>query len=129
MHWAAWRLETLNLAAIYKFYPNCRDAGFPIWWGDPLVDHGPTAYGVVLIGMGERTTPQAVGQVAPALFDANTTARVIACQFPRNSSAMHLDTVFTYCDRDLVTVFAEVTDAIQPYSMRPRQSGQDRRHG
>jgi arginine deiminase len=32
---------------------------------------------------------------------------------------MHLDTVFTFCDRDLVTVFDEVTDAIRCYSLRP----------
>ena len=49
--------------------------------------------------------------------------RVIACQFPRARSSMHLDTVFTFCDRDLVTVFAEVTDAIQTYSLRPDDKG------
>ncbi len=129
MHWPARRLETLNLAAIYKFHPDFRDAGFPVWWGDPMVDHGPATLeggdvmpignGIVLIGMGERTTPQAVGQVARALFAGGGAERVIACQFPRSRSAMHLDTVFTFCDRDLVTVFAEVTDAIRTYSLRP----------
>ena len=133
MHWPARRLETLNLAAIYRFHPDFRDAGFPVWWGDPLVDHGaatleggdvmPIGHGCVLIGMGERTTPQAVGQVARALFAAGAAERVIACQFPPARSAMHLDTVFTFCDRDLVTVFAEVTDAIQTYSLRPGAPG------
>ena len=32
---------------------------------------------------------------------------------------MHLDTVFTFCDRDLVTLFAEVVDQIQCFSMHP----------
>ncbi|MEY8099978.1 arginine deiminase family protein, partial [Falsihalocynthiibacter sp. S25ZX9] len=45
--------------------------------------------------------------------------RVIACQFPKSRGAMHLDTVFTFCDRDLVTVFSEVTDAIRCTSLRP----------
>ncbi len=76
----------------------------------------PGDIGVVLIGMGERTSPQAVGQVARALFAAGAADRVIACQFPRSRSAIHLDTVFTFCDRDLVTVFAEVKDAMQTYS-------------
>jgi len=31
--------------------------------------------------------------------------------------------VFTFCDRDLVTVFAEVTDAIQAYSLRAGDKG------
>lgn len=133
MFWPARRLETLNLAAIYRFHPDFAGAGIPIWFGDPMIDHGmatleggdvmPIGNGVVLIGMGERTTPQAVGQVARALFAGGGAERVIACQFPRSRSSMHLDTVFTFCDRDLVTVFAEVTDAIQTYSLRPGDAG------
>lgn len=133
MFWAARRLETLNLTAIYRYHPDFADANFPIWFGDPMVDHGmatleggdvmPIGNGVVLIGMGERTTPQAVGQVARALFAGGGAERVIACQFPRARSSMHLDTVFTFCDRDLVTVFAEVTDAIQTCSLRPNDDG------
>jgi arginine deiminase len=133
MFWPARRLETLNLAAIYRFHPDFAQAEFPIWFGDPMVDHGaatleggdvmPIGNGVVLIGMGERTTPQAVGQVARALFAGGGAERVIACQFPRARSSMHLDTVFTFCDRDLVTVFAEVTDAIKTYSLRPDDKG------
>lgn len=129
MHWPARRLETLNLAAIYRFHPDFKDASFPIWWGDPKIDHGPATVeggdvmpignGIVLIGMGERTTPQAVGQIARGLFASGGATRVIACQFPKSRSAMHLDTVFTFCDRDLVTVFSEVTDAIRCTSLRP----------
>ena len=32
---------------------------------------------------------------------------------------MHLDTVFSFCDRDVCTVFREVVDAIQCYSYHP----------
>ncbi|QOL82496.1 arginine deiminase [Pseudooceanicola spongiae] len=134
MHWPARRLETLNLAAIYRFHPDFRAAGFPVWWGDPTQDHGPATVeggdvmpignGCVLIGMGERTTPQAVGQIARGLFAGGGATRVIACQFPKSRSAMHLDTVFTFCDRDLVTVFAEVTDAIRCTSLRPGDNGE-----
>ncbi|MDN2565565.1 arginine deiminase [Aquibium sp. A9E412] len=129
MRWNARRLETLNLAAIYRFHPDFRDAGFQVWWGDPDRDHGlatceggdvmPIGNGTVLIGMGERTTPQAVGQIARALFEADAAERVIACQLPRARATMHLDTVFTFCDRDLVTVFSEVVDGIRAYSLRP----------
>ena len=133
MFWPARRLETLNIAAIYRFHPDFKDAGAPVWYGDPLVDHGsasleggdvmPVGNGVVLIGMGERSTPQAVGQVARSLFAAGAATQIIACQFPRARSAMHLDTVFTFCDRDLVTVYSEVTDSIQTYSLRPGDKG------
>lgn len=132
MFWPARRWETLNAAAVYRFHPEFAGQA-PVIWGDPLHDHGaatleggdvmPIGNRAVLIGMGERTTPQAVGQVARALFAAGEVDRVIACQFPRARSAMHLDTVFTFCDRDLATVFAEVTDAIQTYSLRSNDKG------
>lgn len=128
MFWPARRWETLNAAAVYRFHPDFAGAA-QVWYGDPMVDHGtahleggdvmPIGNRAVLVGMGERTTPQAVGQLARALFQGGEVDRVIACQFPRDRSAMHLDTVFTFCDRDLVTVFAEVTDAIQTYTLRP----------
>jgi arginine deiminase len=35
---------------------------------------------------------------------------------------MHLDTVFTFCDRDLVTIFAPVVEAIRAYTIRPGKS-------
>ncbi len=133
MFWPARRWETLNAAAIYRFHPDF--AGIlPITWGDPLQPHDaasleggdvmPIGNRTVLVGMGERTSPQAVGQLARALFSAGEVDRVIACQFPRGRSAMHLDTVFTFCDRDLVTVYAQVTDAIQTYSLRPEGGDQ-----
>ncbi len=132
MFWPARRWETLNAAAVYRFHPDFAGK-VPVWYGDPLVDHGaasleggdvmPIGNRAVLVGMGERTTPQAVGQLALALFQGGEVDRVIACQFPRDRSAMHLDTVFTFCDRDLVTVFAEVTDAIKTYTLRPEGEG------
>ena len=32
---------------------------------------------------------------------------------------MHLDTVFTLCDRDLVNVYADGVEQIRPFSLRP----------
>lgn len=128
MYWPARRDETLLTAAIYRFHPLF--AGGPqFWWGDPDMDHGaatleggdvmPVSRDVVLVGMGERTSPQGVAQLARALFARGATQRVIAAQLPRSRGAMHLDTVFTFCDRDLVTIFPEVVDSIRTFSVRP----------
>ena len=129
MRWNARKLETVNIAAIYRFHPDFCEAGFPIWWGDPDEDHGlatleggdvmPIGNGTVLVGMGERTTPQAVGQLARSLFAQGGAERVIACKLPIERASMHLDTVFSFCDRDLVTLFADVAQKIEPYSIRP----------
>src|SRR3954453_3589547 len=100
MYWPARRQETLLAATIYKFHPTFRDADFAVWFGDPSVDHGaatleggdvmPIGNGVVLVGMGERTSYQAVFQVAQSLFAREAAERVVACVFPRSRSAMHL---------------------------------------
>lgn len=129
MYWPARRQETLLATAIYKYHPDFRHGDFKIWWGNPDEDFGPSTleggdvmpvgHGVVFIGMGERTTPQAVGQVARALFKAGAAARVVACQMPKSRAAMHLDTVFTLCDRDVANVFLNVVEQIKCYTLRP----------
>ena len=135
MYWPARRKETLHLTAIYKFHPEFKGGDFNIWWGDPDKDWGsatleggdvmPVGKGVVLIGMGERTTYQAVGQVAKQLFEHNAADRVIAAKMPPDRASMHLDTVFTFCDRDLVTIYEPVVNTIQPISYYPASDPND----
>lgn len=128
MYWPARRRETLLAAALYRFHPHFANSQ-DIVWGDPDEDHGAATLeggdvmtltpSLVVVGMGERTSPQGVAQLARALFARGTVERVIAAQLPRSRGAMHLDTVFTFCDRDLVTIFPEVVDAIRCFSLRP----------
>ncbi|MGA6098101.1 arginine deiminase [Stutzerimonas marianensis] len=129
MHWTARRQETLLTAAIYRFHPAFVGQDFKVWYGDPELDHGlatleggdvmPIGKGVVLIGMGERTSRQAIGQLAQSLFQHGAAERVIVAGLPRSRSAMHLDTVFSFCDRDLVTVYPEVVNGVVAFSLRP----------
>jgi arginine deiminase len=128
MYWPARRKEALLLAAVYRFHP--RFAGkVRTWWGDPDRDHGvqtveggdvmPAGNGVVLIGMGERTSPQAVTQVARSLFAGGAAQRVIACQLPKARAAMHLDTVFSFLDIDFVSIYPDVAEGIRATSLFP----------
>jgi arginine deiminase len=125
MYWPVRRQETLLTAAIYRFHPTFAGEDFPVWFGDPEqqpVDHGaatleggdvmPIGHGTLVVGLGERTSQQAVTQLARALFKADAVDRVILACLPRSRAAMHLDTVFTFCDRDVVTFFAPVVDRI-----------------
>lgn len=134
MHWEARRQETLLASAIYRFHPDFVAEDFQIWWGDPDVDHAlatleggdvmPLGRGVVLIGMGERSSRQAIGQVAQALFRHGAAERVIVAALPRSRASMHLDTVFTFCDRDLVTIYPDVVDRIVTFSLYPDDGAQ-----
>jgi arginine deiminase len=133
MYWPARRQETLLMAAIYRFHPDFKNGEFTTWFGDGETDHHnatveggdvmPIGAGVVLIGLGERTTAEAVFQIASALFQHQAAERVIACVFPKSRAAMHLDTVFTLCDRDLANVYQEGVDQIVPYSLRRTDDG------
>jgi arginine deiminase len=133
MYWSARRPETLLQRAIYKFHPLFKGGDFRIWFGDSDEDFTgasieggdvmPIGRGIVLIGMGERTNHQAVGQLAQALFKGKAATRIIACVMPKSRAAMHLDTVFSFCDRDKCTVFREVVDQIACYSVYP--TGED----
>jgi arginine deiminase len=133
MRWPARREETLNMASIYRFHPRFRQAAFDIWYGGEDRDYGPATVeggdvmaignGTVLIGMGERSSPQAVQAIARRLFAAGGAERVIACQMPKDRGTMHLDTVFTLLDRDLATIFPEIEDRITAFSLRPADKG------
>ena len=133
MYWPARKPETLLQRAVYKFHPRFAEADFNIWWGDSdewfggaTLEGGdvmPIGNGVVMIGMGERTSRQAVFQVASALFEHAAATRVIACLMPKSRAAMHLDTVFTFCDIDLCTTFLDVANQIRCFSARPASNG------
>jgi arginine deiminase len=129
LFWPARHEESLLMAAIYKFHPSFKDEGFPVWWGDPDVSHGAATLeggdvlvpgnGVMLIGMSERTSRQAITQLAANLFAKGALQRIVVAAMPKLRSAMHLDTVFTFADRDLVTLFPDIVDRIHPISLRP----------
>lgn len=128
LFWPARHEETLLAAAIYKFHP--RFAGkVKVWWGDPTQNYGlatleggdvmPVGKGNVLIGMSERTSRQAISQVAAALFKMEVATRVIVCAMPKLRAAMHLDTVFTFADRDCVLLYPDIMNRVETFSYYP----------
>ncbi|UIP57342.1 arginine deiminase [Agromyces marinus] len=131
LYWPARHAETMLMKAIYRFHPDY--VGSTVWWGDPEQDWGqatleggdvmPVGNGVVLIGMSERTSRQAITAVASRLFEEGAAQRVVVAGMPKLRAAMHLDTVFTFADRDLVTYYPDIVDGIQTFSLRPADRG------
>jgi arginine deiminase len=127
LYWPARHDETLLMKAIYEFHPDY--VGSKVWWGDPEQDWGPATLeggdvmpignGVVLVGMSERTSRQTITQLAAALFSQGAANRIIVAGMPKIRTAMHLDTVFTFADRDLATTYNAIVDGIHPFSLRP----------
>ena len=128
LYWPARHEETVLTTAIYKFHPDFAGK-VNVWWGDPTQDHGlatleggdvmPIGNKTVLIGMSERTSRQGISQAAAALFAKGAAERVIVAAMPKLRAAMHLDTVFTFADRDCVLLYPDIMDHVQAFSYRP----------
>lgn len=132
LYWPARHEETILTTSIYKFHPDFAGK-VKVWWGDPTQDWGmatleggdvmPIGKGNVLIGMSERTSRQAISQAAAALFAQGGAERVIVAAMPKLRAAMHLDTVFTFADRDCVLLYPDIVDKIECFSYRPDGKG------
>ncbi|MFB4309998.1 arginine deiminase [Actinomadura sp. GTD37] len=113
--------ETVNMEAVYRWHPlfaagydRPDEGGFHVWnsgtsmapatleGGDVLV----IGNGAVLVGMSERTQPQAVEMLAQSLFAAGSCTRIVALRMPRKRAFMHLDTVMTMVDHGVFTAYA-----------------------
>lgn len=126
MYWPARRKETILLAAIYSFHPFFANQ-VRVWWGGPDTQQGaatleggdimPIGNGVVLIGISERTRYQAVTQLAQALFCHHGAQRIIACQLPKARYSMHLDTVLSFLDLDVISIYPNVVDNMRCTSL------------
>ncbi|MEJ4113218.1 arginine deiminase [Corynebacterium kroppenstedtii] len=127
--------ETQLVRGIYHFHPRFANEEFSFWYGDTDDDHGlatmeggdimPLGRGIVLVGMGERTTWQGVSQLARNLFSAGAAEQVIIAAMAPDRASMHLDTVFSFLDLDKVTVYKDVVDTIRPIILRPGEGGRD----
>ena len=128
LYWPARHEETILTTAIYKFHPDFAGK-VNVWWGDPTEHHGqatleggdvmPIGKGIVLIGMSERTSRQAISQLAATLFKKGAAERVIVAAMPKIRAAMHLDTVFTFADRDCVLLAPDFMNQTKTFSYRP----------
>ncbi|MCK0196523.1 arginine deiminase [Ancylobacter sp. 6x-1] len=132
LYWPARHEETILTTSIYKFHPDFAGK-VNVWWGDPTQDWGlatleggdvmPIGKGNVLIGMSERTSRQAISQLAASIFEKGGAERVIIAAMPKLRAAMHLDTVFTFADRDCVLLYPDIVNNIECFSYRPDGKG------
>lgn len=130
------RRERLHVEAVYAFHPLFAEASFPVWLDlDPATPAGAGGVtleggdvmvlggGTILIGVGERTSAEAVELLARKLFRIGTVQEVLVAVLPRSRSYMHLDTVLTQVDRDAFCVYPEVVDEMPAWSLRPDGDG------
>jgi arginine deiminase len=125
--------ETINSRLVYTFHPLFADAGIRFSYGNDDEPHEPatveggdlTVIGnrSVLVGTGQRTTPQGVEALARAWFRATDgpreVDRVIAVLLPRSRAFMHLDTALTMVARDAFSVYPYLPESVRSFTLRP----------
>jgi arginine deiminase len=125
--------ETLHSRAIYRFHPMFAAADFARYDADDDASHLPAAIeggdvhvlgrGAVMIGMGERSTPQAVEMLAAALFRSGQASTVIATELPVTRAMMHLDTVMTMIDRTTFVQYPYLDRQLRSWTLTPDETG------
>jgi arginine deiminase len=132
---AARRRETINSRVVYNFHPMFRDAPLHFLYGNDSLPHEPATVeggdimvignGAVMVGMGERTTPQGVEVLARQLFASGDVTTVIAVELPKARKFMHLDTAMTMVDRDAFCVYPYLPEDLRSFTLRASGSAGD----
>ena len=116
--------ETIYAEYIFKYHPDFkgqvdkyydRDLPYHIEGGDVLNlnDH------ILAVGISQRTTAEAIDQLAKNLFKDEKCKidTVLAFNIPNSRAFMHLDTVFTQVDRNKFTYHPGIVDTLQVFEI------------
>ena len=99
---------------INKLYPiNGHDSPASIEGGDVII----LSQKAVAIGNSERTDEKAIYHTAKALLGEGTVERVYEVHLPQKRQFMHLDTVFTVLDENLVLTYPDAMNAVLQTSL------------
>ena len=126
--------ETVHSQAIYNFHPMFaaqRDS-FRFAYGNDDEPHEPATCeggdilvignGAVMVGLGERTTPQGIEALATGWFEGGEVDRVVAVELPRRRAFMHLDTAMTMVDGDAFVTYPYLPAELRSFTLTPGDS-------
>src|SRR4051794_30745094 len=121
--------ESVHSSAVYKFHPMFTGTTFEIWYGGDERPHQPATleggdihvlgHGAVMIGLGERSTPMGVENLARSLFAKGAASKIIAIELPHSHAMMHLDTVMTMIDRETFVIYPYLKDDLRSWTVLP----------
>jgi arginine deiminase len=127
--------EIVHSRAIWNFHPMFTGEGLRFWYGNDDEHHQPAtceggdimAIGnaTVMLGMGERTTPQGIELLVRSYFsDPDDQVRtVIVVELPRTRAFMHLDTAMTMVDADAFSVYPYLPAELRSYTLTKTDDG------
>ncbi|MBR9998300.1 MAG: arginine deiminase [Cyclobacteriaceae bacterium] len=121
MKFSGRQFESHLLKLIFKHHPDFKDAYHEVFPGDdistiPTIEGGDVMVispKVLAIGCSERTESAAIEKVAKNVLSGGIVERVYEVKLPGRRNYMHLDTVFTVVDENLVVTYPEAIDSLQ----------------
>ncbi len=124
------RRESLLLQYMGRYNRDFAREDTPFWYdyhfkphiegGDVLVLSEKT----LVIGLSERTSPDAVEILAANLLPHSDFENILAFDIPKRRAFMHLDTVFTMVDYDKFTIHPEIEGPLKIYDVRLGKNGE-----
>ncbi|WP_116450394.1 arginine deiminase [Blastococcus litoris] len=132
---AARKRETINSRVVWNYHPMFAADPPHFYYGNDNENHDPAnceggdilviGNGAVMIGMGERTSPQGIEFLARRYFEHGAVTKVIAVELPKTRAFMHLDTAMTMIDRDAFSVYPHLPETLRSFTLTPIGSGGD----
>jgi arginine deiminase len=109
------RRESWITGVVYRYHP--RFAGTPLLYdpSDEWLEGGDVlllAPGVIAVGVGQRTRPEAIETLARRVLDRKLVHTLLAVPIAQERATMHLDTICTMVDVDAVVMYPAVADTL-----------------
>jgi len=127
--------ESKLLNIIFNNHPDFKDIFKPVYPGPGISGEIPTIEGgdvIVLsdkalaIGSSERTDKKAIELLAKQVLKNSSVERVYQVDLPSKRNFMHLDTVFTIIDENLIVTYPDAMNAVlQTWIIRKKEIDAD----
>ncbi|MGZ4709416.1 MAG: arginine deiminase family protein, partial [Acidimicrobiales bacterium] len=78
--------------------------------------------GAVMVGMGQRSTPQGIELLSRSFFRSGQVSKVIVVELPKTRAFMYLDTAMTMIDKDAFSVYPYLDLELRSYTLTPKGS-------
>jgi arginine deiminase len=137
MKYSGRQFESHLLKLVFKHHPDFKDSYHEVFPGDCDPNQTPTIEGgdvivisprVLAIGCSERTESEAIQHVARNVLSGGIVQRVYEVKLPQKRNYMHLDTVFSVVDENLVITYPEaINDLLETYVYRVDSMDENRK--
>ncbi len=126
MKYSGRQIESALIKTIFENHPEFKEAYHQVFPAKNRSGNVPTIEGgdvlvvsqkVLVIGCSERTESAAIQEVAETVLKEGPVERVYEVKLPKRRNYMHLDTVFSLIDENLVLTYSEAMNSIAETSV------------